>query len=118
MADVEPYTDFVAPGTIRYRWDGLSGGSLGTGKKVSLNGGIGSLTFQAQATNWSSLSLSLQGSMNGVDFTTLTTPTGGAAIFTANGLVEIEQKPLYVKIATTTGDTAAVANCILLQRGW
>lgn len=118
MADVEPAVVYFAPNTIKVSWEGLSGGSLATGKKTSLNGGYSSLTFQALATNWSSLSLSLQGSNDGSTFTTLASPTGGVATFTANGLMEIEQKPLYVKIVTTTGDTAADVDAILVQRCW
>ena len=118
MADVSPSVVYFSPGAVRVLWEGLSGGSSATGKKVSLEGGGSSLTFHGTGTNWSSLSLSLQGSNDGTNFITLSTPTGGAATLTANGLMEIAQQPLYVKIATTTGDTAADVDVILVQRCW
>ena len=116
MATASPYADFVAPDTVRYRWDGIT--VSGTGGKQSLNGGHCSLTFAAYATTWSNLSLSLRGSLDGTNFSILATPTGGAATLTANGILEIEQKPLYVDIATTTGDSSSDVDAVLLQRGW
>src|SRR3990167_5499521 len=66
MATASPYADFVAPDTVRYRWDGIT--VSGTGGKQSLNGGRCSLTFAAYATTWSNLSLSLRGSLDGINF--------------------------------------------------
>lgn len=117
MADVTPLSTTPAKGAMTLTWSGLVGGNTATGLVVALPANVDSLTFHGYASNWDSLSMSLQGSNVTEGFVTLSTPTGGAATLTANGVLEIEQKPRYVKIALTTGTTNSNANAVLLVRG-
>lgn len=94
-------------------WEGILSGDTCTGDLIPP---LGDRSVQVIGT-FSTATIAIHGSLNGVDYSVLTDPQGNALSFTATKIEQIMELVPYLKPVITSGDGSTDVDVIICVKG-